>query len=341
MSSISRSSVQEIRQPAITSASTSKPTGRAETPQAMAAINEDLRKNINLILERAGYVRRPDGSVVVKDATAIAKAQKAGGTTAPSSAKNIYAGAIEKLPPPSPPKVALPSAVRANAANFVANLDSAMNNYLTRGTDANGVPVPADISQMSPDYMICAFLKVQVSDPSNNPKTHDELCELASNLRQAALKEADAKMQKAIAQLGQAQQAADHASALQVVSTVVAIVAVVVLAVLSFFTAGATATLIPFVIKAAIALTVFGVCVAKAEADKAASDALSTAHSTDVGAKSAENLAQKFQATIKRESDIMNMLIESKSATVDAVMKMINASHNRTLNLQAAAMSRG
>jgi len=322
------------------------------TPAAPASAS--IQQVIDESLARAGFVRQPDdGTVTVLDTAGVAKLSANAGLQNAAVTAKTYTGGAVALPPPSPPAVVWSSDHQSGAAIFATQLDKAMSDFLTTpSSTANpdgtgGYALPRAASQLSPNMLLAAFMKLQIDDPNNNVKTHDELSTLMSQLRQISLNEQQAKEMQAIQQMKEAEQSADHAALIGNIAMVICIAVAVVGAV---FTCGASIAALAAILPAlatqqlimiALALVMLAVQLTSAVANKGATDKLATAESTDNDAKKAQKLAQMLEDQVKAENEIIGTIIESKSKTMDAIMQMINAMFASTVKLQSAAMSQG
>jgi len=139
-------------------------------------------------------------------------------------------GGVAPLPPPAPPAIVWNTDHQTGAANFATHLDSAMSDFLgvpagsTDPTGTGAFAVPRMASQLSPDLLLAAFMKLQISDPNNNVQTHDLLSTLMSDLRKTALTAQQAQETAAIKQMQEAQKSADHAATFGMIAMVVAII---------------------------------------------------------------------------------------------------------------------
>ena len=311
-------------------------TSSAVPAAAATPDHKAMQEAIELALRKAGYVRQADGSVIVLDSTALPKVTAAASAQGAVLPPKSYTGKTVSLPPPSPPPVVLTADTKANATTFATNLDKGMTDFLTTGTDADGQVVPRGVTELTTDMLLAAFLKLQMTDPNNEVTTHEALSQAMSSIRKEALQEAQAKEQRAIAGMQDAQKKADQASQIATLALVVAIVAAVIL-IVATMGAGSLAA-VPLLLKVGLIVACAACSIGSAVATYQASSAATEAEEQDLLAQRAQKMAQMAQDMVKGESEIIKLILESKNKTVEAVMQMLNAMFASTLKLQSAAM---
>ncbi len=303
------------------------------------------------------------------------------------------------LPPPRPPTPELNEALHQGAESFIANVSLILDGLLRDGgltpeppvygppvfraalglleeiplptaaaplaaaaeaLAASGDPV-RPFSQVSAESLMALFLILNINDPNNSVETHQDLNELATNLRQQALDEAEAKAEVARELQQELESAIEQAQMVERVAQIGAVVlAVVLTVVISVVTAGAAAApaaaasgavgggvgaaggggaatagvsaqVAANLVAEAVTSTASGVAAA-VEAAKQVYQASQTAEvqyaSADVDEASndverARARAEREQEIIDDEAAIMKLIMESKSQTVDAFTKML------------------
>ncbi|MEO1174773.1 MAG: hypothetical protein AAFX94_22380, partial [Myxococcota bacterium] len=211
------------------------PTGTELANAAQAKQSVIASEELQSILSKAGLQRTASG--------AIADVSQVGELT---GAEKIYGTGETSLPPAAPPALELSPELQVGAVTFATNLDTALNNYLTTKTQEGQVPVSAstmngsaegtwfkDLSSLSADDLLAAFLKVNITDPNNNVETHNKLHAVATDMRHLAIHEAKKKIENAQEARKEAEQYAQQAEYISNIITVVSIVA-------SVFTFGAS-----------------------------------------------------------------------------------------------------
>jgi hypothetical protein len=251
---------------------------------------------------------------------AIPSVRSAVGTTAPLATHKARAAALVdtatrvsnnatdmRLPPPSAPRTS--TSVSAGARSFAQSITSV--NHM-------------DVSQLGDDSLTAAFLKLNISDPNENVATHNALYDAASNLRQLALDEAQ-KQNDRVEELQH--EATKYAAATTMLTGVMKI------------TEKLGAALIP--VNACVAAVLTGAASAAVSAldYKNKQKGLAVREAQNVAARIRVR-ADEEQTTIQNEGDIVNTIMETKNAVVDAVMKMVEQRGVTAQQLLSASMAR-
>lgn len=226
------------------------------------------------------------------------------------------------LAPPSAPVVAMSAKVVAGAEAFASNVDAAF-----------------DIDNMAPNNMLTAFLKLNITDPNNSVETHNALCEAASNLRQMAI--ATAKEQNNRATELQ-QEAETYANQVGVLTDIVGAVAMATN--VGALVTGLATTVIAGELSsglAAAADTATGAGkLANAVENYVVRSYQLAAQEAELMSDRSELTATEEQQRVEDESEIINTVMESKNAMVDAVLNMMEAARVSKQALLEAAIAR-
>lgn len=409
MTEITRGKVQ--RESSFEPASLAPKAGARPTVDA-----KTVQSTIDDLLAQAGLTRKADGTFGVRDA---AESQKA--SDASKSTPGTDAGADMRLPPPAPPKVEFTPELRQGAESFAANLDDVFNDFLQKpgsttvdGTTSSteGTTFPESqlrqFSELSPELLLAAFLKLNINDPNNSVETHNALHTLMSDLRQQGIKNAQQQEKVAMQEMREAQAYADKMGVVGKVLTAVMLVVSVVASVFTFGAAGLIAVAICAALGGVIAgatggdvlngiamgAAVGGIvgsvvsaaagaaqATAKAAADQAktaaqeaakkamkeaqaklvriistlinmaagltkatgeyeAAKKLNAAQESQVDAQKYRMLVEMLQDMVEQQGEVIRLIMESKNAAVDSVIKMMQAAFSTNQKLIAVSLSR-
>lgn len=175
-----------------------------------------------------------------------------------SASQQVYGSVETRLPPPSTPAVNFNAKTVTSAQTFITNFNTAMDDALKQAgatslkvrTGASGAETPAtivmpstysadgapkqmDISKLSSDQLISAFLKLNINDPNESVETHNEMYEFSTNMRQLAIENA----QKAIKNAQELQKEAQkYAAMAEMLGTIITIASIA----LTVFTLGSS-----------------------------------------------------------------------------------------------------
>ncbi|MEZ4270285.1 MAG: hypothetical protein R3C68_02245 [Myxococcota bacterium] len=212
------------------------------------------------------------------------------------------------------------------------------------GTSGPRAPIngiPADdlrrIAELSTEMLIALFLKLNITDPNNSVETHNQLHEIATNLRQQAIDESQKRQANANKMMKEAQAYADKA---QTFSTIVMVVMIVIMIALIVLTGGlglaaaapavaattaatasataATASATAAATAAATATTASATAAASASATAAAT-AATTASATTAAAASSAAAASTAAATTAATASATTAATASSAATATTV----------------------
>lgn len=313
-------------------------------------------KELDELLKRAGLTKTSTGAIAVRDTEVTSKSGL--GRSQP-----IYGSGQGQLRPATPRPVSMNADTVRAAQSFATNLDRAINSALlsaiptekavrSSSTAPNGVDGlldglhPRGLDALSTDNLLAAFLSLNITDPNNNPETHNKLHEIASQMRQLGIDESKERIENA----QEAKQEADaYGRQAQYVSTAVAAVTVVSAA----FTMGAT-----LAGTAAIGATAAGTATLATASQVGVLTAMSgqiveagvKRKETELHADASEarNDSARYELTgelhqdvLEAEADIMSEIMESKNRVVESVTSMLDASSISTQRLMAAATGRG
>lgn len=312
-------------------------------------------KELDELLKHAGLMKTSSGAIAVLDTEAAADIGS-------SRARQVYGSGDGQLRAAVPPAVSMNSETVRAAESFATHLDVALNTALLSATPlegaeqsssmaqtaANGLGdrlYPRGLAALATDNLLAAFLMLNITDPNNDPETHNKLHEISSHMRQLGIDESKERIEKA----QEAKREADaYGQQAQYVSNVVTAATLASAA----FTMGAT-----LAGTAAIGATT----AATATMATAAQIGVLTAMSgqiVEAGAKrketelhidasEARNDAARFELTgelyqdvLASEAEIMREIMESKNQTVESVKSMLDASFVSTQKLMAATTSR-
>ncbi len=224
--------------------------GSGPVQQSMTGLpNASLREaivsdEIQAVLKKAGLQKMESGAIAILDVKSTPGAEGL------SPTQQVYGAGETQLKPAAPPPVTIDSETVSAAQSFATNFDIGMNNYLLTSDPTKGVGhatnygqstlsggsdalYTQNLAELSADDLLAAFLKVNITDPNNNPETHNKLHEISSNMRQLAIDEAKKRIERAQEAKKEAEQYAKQAEYISTVVTVVSLVA-------SVFTMGAS-----------------------------------------------------------------------------------------------------
>jgi len=317
------------------------PENAAQVAKIVSADRQAIEKNLVLALRKAGYDLQVNGRVKVRDSAAIAESRATEKAQATAAALRPHLAALSPLTPPLPPPVVMTNETKASAKTFAVNLDKGMSNFLAQGVDTTGKIIPWPVSKLTSDMLLSAFLKLQITDPNNDVRTHDDLSTAMSALRQKALEDAWQKEKEALKELEEARKKAEEAANYASATSYLSIIALVLAAIMAIFTMGASAAMVAMsmVMKIAMAVVVMAAQIHTAQLQKAAADKQIQAEEKMLSAERFRRLAEIYQEMLQSETAIIKVIIESKNKTYEAVMQMLNAMFASNLKLQSAAMA--
>jgi len=317
----------------------------------------------------AGFTISPTGEIVIKDSTGVAATDAAA-----AAALATFAGELH-LAPPGPPKVTLDGPTCQGAESFAANLDLAMDDFLSRalaaaaagkdpsgapnasgtggpggttgttGTNAPGQPAGLNIQGLTAGQLLAAFLKLQITDPNNSVEVHNQLQDLMSKLRQDSIEGAK-REQAAAAEL--AKKAEAYAETAGIIGTIVMVVVIIVAIVATIFTLGAAAP----AIFAGAAVVASLTAAATAHATALVICALIAAAAMVVSASANKVASDKAIAAeekgvdvkiMQRFAEVFQKMLEDEGAIVKLIMEAKNNACEATvkmMNAMAQTMSK-
>ena len=227
---------------------------RVNEAQAHSAVRDQTTE---ALLQQAGFSRGPDGQLSPTDVATVPSAEELALQIAKDKALQ---GPLPELGKPMAPPVAVQSDSAAQAATFATNFQSAL--AMTALEPGNKT---VDISQLSADVLLSAFMKLTILDPADSEKAKNDMAEMISLLNQQGIREAQQRLENQAQQAKEARQEAAMMEFVQVLAVAITVVLVVVLVVAAIFTAGTTLLLL-----AALLTAVVGIMGAMAASQKQA-----------------------------------------------------------------------
>ncbi len=218
------------------------------------------------------------------------------------------------------------------------------------GASAVAGDIAGALEGMSSEALLAAFLKINIDDPNNSVEIQNDLHQLSSDLRQKAMDEAQTKAD--IAEKLQAE-AAGYASKIGPIVEIIQIVCIV----LAVFTAGATliaagalgaavatataaATTAIAAAQSAIAVIIAVLQIVAAGAQAKSAEKSSDANEASNDSDRSRLQAEQAQHALEEQAAVISLIMESKNAMVDAVLKMMNASFATNNKVMSAGMAR-
>ncbi len=351
---------------------------------------EDLQAYLE---QQLGIERGPDGKVI-DSVDKTGKADGVGGVEGSKGAQDVT-GTSGALPAPGAEKVGLDKTGMEGGESFANQVEQAVDEVFIKGHDKDGKPIYKDLSEVSADDLAAVFLKLGINDPANNPKSIEDLMDIAKDLKQGALESQRAELEKQAAQLKEAEKKSGYAKAMSVVAAVVIVAVAVVVAACTFGSTGALVALAVIAAAAIIggayaaskggdflqgammgamigaalvtlvcgggallglattalatstataiavssALVIAATQIVSAKAKKDAADAATDAEQTGLNARKWEKRAEEQQKDIEAKQQLIRLIMEGKSALIDAVMKMLNnkgATNEKIMSISVA-----
>jgi hypothetical protein len=192
------------------------------------------------------------------------------------------------------------------------------------------------IAELSPDALLAAFLKLNITDPNNSVDTHNKLHEALSVLRERAIKDAQQKIKVAEELREEAEKDAGQAAYVGQIMSMIRII-VCIIAIVCMFIPGVNLLVLALAVAIITAITM----VMQAAAENKAANSQADANQAANDAKRAELMAEQAQQQLQEESEIIKMIIESKNKMVESVIQMMNAIFGARTKLLSVGMAKG
>ncbi len=215
----------------------------------------------------------------------------------------------------------------------------------------SGVPgmagdIAGALQGMSSDALLAAFLKINIDDPNNSVEVQNDLHQLSSDLRQKAMDEAQTKADNAeklqAEASGYASKVAPMIEIIQIVCIVLAVFTAGASLALAAGATGALAAASTAVVAAQgmIAMVVAALQVVSAGAQAKTAEKTADANEASNDSDRSRLQAEQAQHALEEQAAVISLIMESKNAMVDAVLKMMNASFATNNKVMSAGMAR-